>query len=819
MIVNNTDMVMTEAATSTELEAPFVNGWFQFRIPSDGSRVEVKKIVRHSGGGKAITVQDFLKKLKKEKVVYGIDKQLIEQLVKQIADDEIPEDLPAIAVADVKHGEAGSIEWCIEGVTDQTSKIYVLPGMSIAIRKLATKGTPGKNVFGKQKSPRPGIDQQLNMAEGIHLIRDKDDQVTYQSSYAGVLKYDSYTISVDPGITVSKDKLQVHMNIAVGSYAESDRTITFDDILTTLDTAGIKLGINKDNINAALGDLGNPDDTVENVLVAEGKASINGEDAIIEWQLDVDAEDASQRAVLPNQLIAIRTPPTGSKNGFNVYGEELPAEDGAMNELECGTGMEKIDVDEHSEYRSLWLGKVEYESPRLTVKSGMDISEDNMEVSMDLYLSSAGNEGGEVSWQHIHITLVASGIMHGIQDKKISSALEEAKANHQSHINLLLAQGRPPRHGVNAELKIDQQLSTGKLLPNGKIDYHEKSYPWNVKNNDVIGRVIPAQAAEDGMNVKGELIPARPVDKFNLNLEGVKLGPDNKLRATQGGVLLIDGLTIKVTDSLVIKGDVCQETGNIHSGSTVLVNGFIEPGFIVEAEGDVIVQDNVEDANVKSSGSVVVKSGIRGSHSEIVSGASIKASFVENAKLIAAGNIHINGSIISCDIDCQDMVYVGSAGSKNSTIVGGIVRALKGVEAAMIGSEGCKKTIVEAGVGPEGIQRFKELKEELKTKKSSLEDLERIHQHYQEHPPKQQSYVDKVIETREVYKKEYDENLNKYDSLQAQIEESKNAKVVILKHVYPGVRIHILDKIYEVKDTLNAGTFSLDMNKIVFKAV
>jgi len=53
--------------------------------------------------------------------------------------------------------------------------------------------------------------------------------------------------------------------------------------------------------------------------------------------------------------------------------------------------------------------------------------------------------------------------------------------------------------------------------------------------------------------------------------------------------------------------------------------------------------------------------------------------------------------------------------------------------------------------------------------------------------------------------------------LQAQIEASRKAQVVIHQHVYPGVCIHILDKRYEVRKKENAGTFFLKDELIIFR--
>ena len=982
--------VIKEAEAPLEEEEPFVNGWFQIAVPSNGTQACIKKIVRHAGKGKPIEVKDILKKLKQLKVIHGIDVNAIEELLKQVDAGEIPDKPVLIALADVKHGENGSIEWSIEGVEDQEEEIFVVPSMQIAVRKLTVTGIPGKDVYGKKKQPRQGFEMQLDVGEGVCFTQDKKDpDVIYQAAYAGLLKYESNTLSVDPCLTISEDKLQAHMDIRVGQVSKTGQKLSHEDILKTLEAAGIIFGIAEENIKTAINNADESDLVVKNILVAEGKPPVKGEDAIIKWQLDVQAEDSDQRSVLPNQSIATRIPPTEPTAGISIYEEELSGQAGAVNALECGPGVIETEVDGHYEYRARWLGVAEYDSQTITIKSNISVSDDkmtatidlfpslagkeggevlwehiltslieqdikygiqdkeiitalekaktdhqphtellvargkapvngddgniewflnvnvkepdqravlskqllairtppsnqqagtnvyeeelpgldgagstlesdqgvietevdgrfeyrarwlgvaqltadsltvtadanfsddNMEVTMGLFLTAVGKEGGDVSLEHIQIALLELGIKYGIQEKNIISALEEAKASHQPHIKLLVAEGRPPKHGINAQLILDRELAAGKLLPNGKIDFYERSYPWNVKEKDAIGRIIPAQPEENGINVIGEPLSAKPAEETKLQLEGIEQGVDNKLRATQAGVLLVNGLNLKVTETLVINGNVCQETGNIHSDSSVMINGYIEPGFTLEAMGDVVIQDNVEDATVRSDGSVLIKSGIRGTHTEIISKGSITTSFAENAKLKTDTDIIVKNSIIGCDASCQGKISVGDAHSKKSSLIGGITRGSKGIEAAVLGTDSYQKTFIEAGLGPDFMKHFKQLAVELETKKTSLEDLQKVSEHYQKQSsPQQEELLQKVANTLKTMKQEYDDVLFEHDALEGQLEESKKATVVVHRHVYPGVWIHILDKIYEVTEERNAGVFRLDGKHIIFE--
>ena len=149
MDVNNSSIAETNTENQAAKEEPFANGWFTLAVANDGSNALIKKIVRHSGQGKPITAEAILKKLKREKVIYGIDINGINELVQLIDNNEIPEEFVTVAKGDARHGDNGIIEWCVEGFDESKSEVLVVPDMQVAVLKKATKGVSGKNIFGK----------------------------------------------------------------------------------------------------------------------------------------------------------------------------------------------------------------------------------------------------------------------------------------------------------------------------------------------------------------------------------------------------------------------------------------------------------------------------------------------------------------------------------------------------------------------------------------------------------------------------------------------------------------------------------------------
>ncbi|MFT5395065.1 MAG: hypothetical protein ACI85N_000246 [Gammaproteobacteria bacterium] len=161
--------------------------------------------------------------------------------------------------------------------------------------------------------------------------------------------------------------------------------------------------------------------------------------------------------------------------------------------------------------------------------------------------------------QHVVATLSEHDVVYGIKTDAIKLILENINREKKSKIDLLVAEGIPAKDGVDARVDFDKEFSVGgKILPNGKIDYHEKSYPWNVEINDVIGKLIPAIRSEDGRNVIGEELLANQVKDSEPELEGVIKEANGVLRITEDGILLVNGINFKVSDNLELDGDVCQ---------------------------------------------------------------------------------------------------------------------------------------------------------------------------------------------------------------------------------------------------------------------
>lgn len=695
-----------------------------------------------------MTVKAVTQKLRTLKVNYGIDDDAITHALETLEQGALPtkeqgtpptEPVPIIAqgVAPV-HGQDAQVEWFIAIESQKRSDRIVLPDQLITARTRATKGEAGKNVYGKPLRARPGIDPTFNHDDGVVKKPDADNRTEFHAKWLGVAEYTSDMLSVHPLLSVSEDGMAVTMDI-VGRSADAPACeVESSHVLTTLKQLRVRYGFHEDLIRKALelafAPVAAEQDAaqLEPVLVASGKAPIDGQDAQIEWFIDMEDPDERNRVVLPQHCIAIRTPPSQGEPGKNVFDAVLPANPGNDCPLTSGDGVVTAAVEGRDEYRAQYLGVVAYSSEMLTIPPMLSVSEDGMETTMDLYARSAGQHGSMIEAAHVQEMLDHLGIRYGIQDDLIRQTLEQARASATEALeqgvvrSVVVAKGKAPQDGVDAQLTLDQDLTVGRLLPDGRIDFHEQSYPWNVKKGQVIGHLTPPQPAEDGMTARGETVPAVAAKEITLKLTGIEQDNDGTLTSTVDGAFTISGNTLSVADCIVVDGDVDNRTGNVHTQTNVLVKGYVAPGFILEAQGDVMVNENVENAIVRASGNVIVRGGVRGPSSEIYAGGTITVGFVEYGMMQAAGNIEIKESAIEAHLISDSDIRVGPS---PGALIACRCEAVGQLWTVSIGRPSSESTEIQLGLTHEKQQRLRVLLDQNALTPDEQTERDRLSEH------------------------------------------------------------------------------------------
>jgi hypothetical protein len=630
------------------------------------------------------------------------------------------------------------------------------------------------------------------------------------------------TLAVDGSfqLTISSDGMEAFLE-AIKPATGGGPSITIEQVLSALKKSGVNHGIATDKITQIIIAINTGDQCTtpqEPISIATGDTAVAGEDSQLQWHVNEEQLQSHNFSLLPGELIATYQPATQGKLGKNVYGKTVPAAAGHNNVLHLGNGIETIKTEQGDEYRAKWFGIIEYDGQILNVDSTISVSDDNMEVHMDIHPRSVS--GAAVELTHILDALDKNGIKHGIDETAIQQALTQAASTDSKQCikQLLVATGTPLKSGKDARLVISHDdLTAGKELNDGSIDFHEHGYPRNVKKGETIGYLLEAKDAANGTTIHGKIIEAHAPKIIELELTGLHRDERGKLVADIDGALIISGSHLEIVDLLIIDGDVAQKTGNIHSDIPVHVKGHIEPGFILESKKEVIIENNVEDAIVHSGSNVVIKGGIRGRHSELFAPGDISVGFIENAKVFVNGNITIRASIINSEVASNSTIIVGDKRARHSAVMGGVITAHTLVEAITLGSPAYAKTLIRIGMAQETRRQLNKLETEIEKKQQELTNLDQIENRYKKSTNADTATLMRKIQTtREASLTEIAAYKEQEAELLTTLKQTESAKVVVHKNTLPGVIICINEQRLEITHELGKGTFTLTDDGVTF---
>lgn len=373
-----------------------------------------------------------------------------------------------------------------------------------------------------------------------------------------------------------------------------------------------------------------------------------------------------------------------------------------------------VHFDEASKsYQASYYGFVTLRDNKLSLISPLVLSKDKTKAYYNILPTKFGNLP---SYNEIVEILHAEKIISVITSEKYKKQIDAIDTAHPHLTRVLVAEGREPVNGFDEYFQplLSFEKQAGKILADGRIDYKEVNSIIQVQKNQEILECISAVKNEDGYDIFGEKVPAVKVEK-----EGYKKG-ENLLQsgfdpsiyvAGIDGCISVDNKKVSVLPVAVIRGDVGLETGNINFNGTVQVTGSVLPGFKVQAEMDIIVEKDVEDAQLTAGGDITVKLGVVGKEAvRLTAAGNVSAKFLQNVKVEAGKSVIVDDSIINCDIVCYDSIQVTG---KNGKIIGGKVAALYEIKAHTIGTQ--TETMTSLTVGRNFI-----LEEQVAKKRTEL---------------------------------------------------------------------------------------------------
>lgn len=278
--------------------------------------------------------------------------------------------------------------------------------------------------------------------------------------------------------------------------------------------------------------------------------------------------------------------------------------------------------------------------------------------------------------------------------------------------NMLIYSGTAAIAGQNGRIvflvKQFQPLQVGKTIE--RLDARFIKRFDNIEIGTVVLRRYAPDAGRNGEDVFGTPIPATPGViaelKFDstLELRNSQRADFEELVSKTAGYLDSDKGLFTIKGHLQIEGDVDQRIGDIEFIGSVTVTGDVMKDFSVTARQDIIVKGDVVSGTVISQqGSISIGGNIGGSSTdqsaserassgalrrrEQKKGPQIRARKNLSAAAIDDSDIEVGGTMsVTHDIRNSNIRVHGVLTISEGGLIGGTTFAVKGIEAAVIGS-------------------------------------------------------------------------------------------------------------------------------------
>ncbi len=451
------------------------------------------------------------------------------------------------------------------------------------------------------------------------------------------------------------------------------------------------------------------------------------------------------------------------------------------------------------------------------------ISVSIQDSEMKAYISVAPqNEGGaDISADDIVAHLAEHEITTGIKH----DVLRRFEDDPQFNESILVAEGTKADKGKDAKIifNFENQPNYAPTITTGdRVDFKNINLIRNVIEGQILARKSPPENGKNGITVTGKEIQTTNGKDIPILIgEHVRLSEDGltAYASINGHVTTHQG-KISVHPLYIVSGDVNLKTGNVTFLGTVIVKGNIDDGFSVEATKMIEVYGFVGKARLHSDGNIVVHRGIAGKgEATIECGGNLWSKFIENTTVDAQGLVVVSDGIINSLISTRKKVICRG---KRANIVGGVTRAIQGVDANSIGSIASSETIIEVGFDPrlrESIiamnNESKKAQLELETIRKNVEIYQNLQKAKKRIPPNRLEFFTNQIQKQDELNTIIATNAEKLEKTQELLNHSShNAMVSASQKVYPGVRITIKHAILETRNEFKASTFVLENNTI-----
>lgn len=529
-------------------------------------------------------------------------------------------------------------------------------------------------------------------------------------------------------------------------YLEDGEEVTVAYIKEKIKELNIIAEVNDEIIDAYLKKSILTNKALKNIIIASGKSPIKKNSSVIEfsnknfshdssvkWSYintlfkDFKNEDIFQK--VPFRLMYVKKGDVIAKqritdediNGVSVTGDIIPVGRFQTNEYYSG---ENVLYDESKKsFIAGCTGYVTYKENTISVFPPFFVTNDKMALYFLCYDSEP------------EIKLDKNDVAGFLLKEKIDRKclLKDLPFGLNPGASIVIAEGKLPGTGKDAviEILVDFSTKNDDIDDDGKVDYREvKQFP-SVNAEQLLAKKILPVKGENGYDVFGNAIMAKPPKDILLKngINAYKVENDNELLiySKDDGLIDYKNGILSVFPQLHIPGDIDFSTGNINTKVNVHINGNVKTGFTVKSERNVFIKGIIEDnCVIEAGGDLIINGGSTGPNNKLSSQGNMSIKFIEGGEVFVRGKLSVQRFILSAKVECLDTITVMGSGI-NLNEKGAIIDCDIFVKTALfcptIGNDTGVRTDINFGFDRAHNQKINNLIETIQKIKQSIEDL------------------------------------------------------------------------------------------------
>ena len=518
-----------------------------------------------------------------------------------------------------------------------------------------------------------------------------------------------------PTISISSDNMKAIIELPIGSNTK----VTPESINLALEEAEVRIPVPEEIIQKIVL-LHNSGKDISGVAIVQGtppRVAVPGE-IIPSGNLDFP--------VFPGDQFGQLKPAIAAKNGINVKGQLLPppASEKSVDHLRLSPN--ETVVEAKGELVAMRYGLVNVEDHEISITPLITLSADLMELHAKIYPMDF--LGQKVTVNKICSALRAMGLRARPNLAILEEALEQASKTGEPVSDVVICRGLKPFQGEDGWLEImveSQTQQPGSIDKSGNIDYKNRGTIQTVKKGDVVAHVHAPGKGRPGRNLLGSTIEGNDGTPCHVSLgENVAYAPNSSdIIAQVDGLFSFINNEISISEVFVVNGDVGLRTGHIAmERGSIQINGSVLSGFHVACPGSIFINGTVEDAILIAGGDIYVNGGLMMHSSGFIrASGSVRALFAISSRIHAGTNVHIINEVNKSTIVAEGNILV--AGGKGK-VVGGLLHSGKSIEINQLGSEMGAATTVRLGIDDSFLDEYQS--EQVRLTKSLNFILEKL---------------------------------------------------------------------------------------------